>query len=321
MARLVVAINPSASFGKALDAGALAVEALREAGHEVRSLVAPNWLVLADRAREEVEQGPDALVVVGGDGMVHLGAGIVAGTDVPLGLIPTGTGNDLARNAGIPRHDVRGAVDCLAAALDRGAVAVDTAVASWVEGDRVVERRVVSSVSCGFDAVVNERANRMRFPKGASRYTLAIVRELARLTPLDYRVEHDGGVIEERGILVSVANNRSLGGGMMITPEASMVDGVLDLFFVHALSRTEFLRIYPRVFAGTHVTDPHVEIIRTRHARVEADGVVAYGDGERLGPLPIGVRVDPGSLRFLGSVPGMAEVGSAEESSGSDPVR
>jgi len=305
MARLVVAINPTASFGKARDAGAVAVESLRAAGHEVRSLVAPTWAVLADRAREELETGPDALVVVGGDGMVHLGAGLVAGTEVPLALIPTGTGNDLAINAGIPRHDVHAAVSSFLDALERGPSVVDTAIASWREGDRLVTRRVVGSVSCGFDAIVNERANHMRFPKGASRYTLAIVRELARLRPLEYRITHDGGVIEQRGILVSVANNRSLGGGMMIAPEASMVDGMLDLFLVDPLSRAEFLRIYPRVFAGTHVSDPRVHIIRTRNATVESDGIVAYADGERLGPLPIDVSVDAGSLRFYGRVPGM----------------
>lgn len=297
--RLIVAINPSASFGRARDAGPRAVELLKAAGHDVRPLVAPNWELLVERAREEVEAGADALVVVGGDGMVHLGANLVGGTSIPLALLPTGTGNDLAKMLGIPEHDIDGAVAGLLAALDREPDVMDTAIASWDEAGERRERRFVGALSCGFDAIVNERANRMRRPKGASRYTIAILRELARLSPIPYRIEHDGGAIEIDGVLVSVANNRSLGGGMLIAPEASLTDGLLDLFIVEALSRITFLRIYPKVFRGEHVTDPHVQIIRTTRARVTAPGIIGYADGERLGPLPVDVEVAPASLRFF----------------------
>jgi len=296
--RLVVAINPSASFGKARDAGPRVVDLLRAAGHEVRSLVAPNGAILAERAREEVEAGTDALVVVGGDGMVHLGANVLAGTDTPLALIPTGTGNDLAKAFGLPEHSVDAAVAGLLAGLDGEPLVIDTGLVEWGEGAERESRRFVGAVSCGFDAVVNERANAMRHPKGQSRYTLAILRELVALRPIPYRIEHDGGVLELDGALVSVANNRSLGGGMLIAPEASMTDGLLDLFVVRALSRTAFLRIYPKVYKGEHVTDPHVDLIHTTRVRVMAPGIVAYADGERLGPLPVDVSVLPASLRF-----------------------
>lgn len=302
MSRLVVAINPNASFGKATDAGPRAVALLKAAGHEVHSLVAPTWDLLVERAREAIPAGPDALVVVGGDGMVHLGASLVGGTTVPLGLIPVGTGNDLAIAAGIPRHDVDAAVARLLAALEGEPAVIDTGIAEWDESGARRSRRFVGAVSCGFDALVNERANRLRRPKGASRYTVAIALELARLGPIDYRIEWDGGVLEQTGALVSVANNRSIGGGMLIAPEASMTDGLLDLFVVESLSRTAFLRLYPRVFKGTHVSDPRVTILRTRRARVVAEGLVAYADGERLGPLPVDVRIEPASLRFLGEV-------------------
>jgi len=295
--RLVVAINPNASFGRARDAGTRAVELLRAAGHDVRPLVAPTGAILAERVREEVEAGTDALVVVGGDGMVHLAVGILAETPTPLAIIPTGTGNDLAKALGLPEHSVDAAVGGLLLALDDDPIVLDTGIATWHAEAECESRRFVGAVSCGFDAIVNERANAMRHPKGQSRYTLAILRELLALRPIPYRIEHDGGILELDGALVSVANNRSLGGGMLITPDASMTDGLLDLFVVRALSRTAFLRLYPRVYRGEHVTDPHVQIIRTTRARVLAPGIVGYADGERLGPLPVEVAVVPASLR------------------------
>lgn len=297
--RIVVAINPNAAFGRAGDAGPRTVALLKATGHEVRPLVAPTYELLLERVWEAVADSPDAVVVVGGDGMVHLGVNLLAGTGVPLGLVPVGTGNDAALAFGIPTHDVETAVSMLLASLEAGGSLVDTGIASWHEDGGRQQRRFLGAVSCGFDAIVNERANRMRRPKGASRYTIALLRGLARLRPIEYRVEWDGGVIEQSGALVSVANNRSLGGGMLITPDASMTDGLLDLFLVESLGRIEFLRLYPLVFSGRHVDDPRVTILRTRRARVEAADIVAYADGERLGPLPIDVEIDPLSLRVL----------------------
>ncbi len=134
--RLLVAINPNASFGKARDAGPRAVELLREAGFEVRPLVQPTWRLLAERARGEIEaaelrSGAGAvLVVVGGDGMVHLGANLVGGTEVPLALVPTGTGNDFAKAHEIPEHRVDDAVAGLVAALDGEPAVLDTGIAA-----------------------------------------------------------------------------------------------------------------------------------------------------------------------------------------------
>jgi len=158
-------------------------------------------------------------------------------------------------------------------------------------------------LSAGFDAIVNERANRMRRPRGRSRYTIALLVELARLRPIEYRLVIDGEELRERALLVSVGNNTSLGGGMRVTPDALLDDGLLDVMIVRPLARLAFLRIFPRVFAGTHVTDPRVVMRRGRSIRIEADGIVAYADGERIAPLPIDVTVEPGALRVLAPAP------------------
>lgn len=185
------------------------------------------------------------------------------------------------------------------AALDRGPRLIDAARIDHGTGPHAGSRRFACVLSAGFDAIVNERANRMRLPRGRSRYTIALLVELARLRPIDYRLVIDGVERRESALLVTVGNGTSLGGGMRVTPAAELDDGELDVMLVRPLSRLAFLRIFPRVFAGTHMTDPHVVSLRARRIRIEASGVVAYADGERIAALPINVAVEPGALRVL----------------------
>jgi diacylglycerol kinase (ATP) len=303
--RVVVAINPAASFGASRHVGPDVVQTLQAMGHEVTSLTEPDFEQLLASARSAVQRKPDALIVVGGDGMVNLGTNLVAGTMVPLGIIPSGTGNDMARGLGIPHDDTEAAVRALDAALQAGPRAIDAGRIRWVDevtGDQG-QRWFACALSAGFDAIVNERANNMRHPKGPSRYILALLAELTRLRPIRYRLVLDGRVIQTAANLVAIGNNVSLGGGMRITPDALLDDGLLDVLIVTPLSRINFLRIFPRVFKGTHVSHPKVRIERAQRIRIEADGIVAYGDGERIAPLPLDVELVPGALRVLSPRP------------------
>lgn len=299
--RIAVAINPTASFGKGRHVGPAVVATLRALGHDVTTLVEPDFEQLYASARRAVADRPDALVVVGGDGMVHLGANVLAGSRVPLGIVAAGTGNDMARGLGLPFDDSEAAIRALIEALARPPRLIDLGRVAHVDdatGERAT-RWFACVLSAGFDAIVNERANSMRRPKGPSRYLAALGLELARLRPIQYRLELDGNELRTTGALISVGNNVSLGGGMKVTPDAQLDDGLLDVLVVQALSRTAFLRIFPRVFKGEHVTDRRVAIYRARRIRIESDGVVAYADGERIGPLPVDVEVVPGALRVL----------------------
>ena len=121
---------------------------------------------------------------------------------------------------------------------------------------------------------------------------------LATFRPISYRLTVDGRPRRVQAMLISVANNVSIGGGMRITPGAVIDDGLLDLFIVTPLSRVGFLRVFPKVFSGTHTTLPQVEITRCRSIRIDADRVVAYADGERIGALPVQIDVVPGALRL-----------------------
>ncbi|MFP3465000.1 YegS/Rv2252/BmrU family lipid kinase [Leifsonia sp. SIMBA_070] len=292
---VVVAVNPMASFGHRRDVGPRVVERLRNAGHRVVVMDEANIELLRRETAKAIADGADALVVVGGDGMANLGIDLVAETDLPLGIVPSGTGNDLADGLGIPIHDTEAAIDLLIAALEREPRRIDAGTIR--HGELTTWFGCV--VSAGFDATVNERANLMSRPRGRSRYIVALLRELATLKARRYRIHADGRVLEVQAMLVSVANNRSLGGGMRIAPDADLADGRLDLFIVERMSRLRFLRMFPKVFRGEHTTLPEVTLLPVSSARIEADGVIAYADGERIGPLPIDVSVVPGALRVL----------------------
>jgi len=154
-------------------------------------------------------------------------------------------------------------------------------------------------LSAGFDAIVNERANKMSWPKGKSRYTLALLFELVGLRAVTYSLVVDGVPSTVGANLISIANNTSMGGGMMVAPDASLTDGLLDVFVLRPVRRLRFLKLFPRVFAGTHVSEPEVLLTRGKRIRLEAPGIVTYADGERVGPLPVDVEVVPAAAQIL----------------------
>jgi diacylglycerol kinase (ATP) len=131
------------------------------------------------------------------------------------------------------------------------------------------------------------------------RYNLAVLRELPVFRPIPYAVELDGRRIETRAMLVAVANTTSFGGGMRVCPDADVADGYFDVMIVHALSVAAFLRVFPKVYAGTHTTHPAVEIHRARRVRLEASGIHSQADGESFAELPIDAEVVPGALRVV----------------------
>jgi diacylglycerol kinase (ATP) len=279
--------NPTAGKGKGAKARAAALPRFQAAGIAVRDLAgrdADEALDLARAAADAVE----ALVVVGGDGMVHLGAQAVATTGTALGIVPAGTGNDVARYLDLPRQDPAAAADRIVAGHTR---TIDLA--------RSGSSYYVTVLCAGFDAVVNERANRMTWPKGQMRYNLATVAELRTFEPLPYTLELDGVPLRTEAMLVAVGNGPSFGGGLRITEGASLDDGLLDVVIIKPMSKPSLIRTYPKLFKGTHTTHPAYEHHRARTVTVAAPGIVTYADGERFGPLPLTVECVPGALTVL----------------------
>jgi diacylglycerol kinase (ATP) len=286
-------VNPAAGRGRGAHAAQPAARALREAGHRVRSVVGEDAADALSRARAAVAAGTGALVAVGGDGMVSLALQAVAGTGTPLGVVAVGTGNDFARVTGQPVRDPAAAGAVIAQALADGR-------SRALDLGRTGDRWFGTVLASGFDSRVNDRGNRMSWPTGRFRYDVAMLAELAALRPIRYRVTFDDAPEREiEATLIAVGNGSSYGGGMRICADAEMDDGLFDVCVVGPCSRTTLLRVFPRVYRGTHPSHPVVTVHRARRVRLAADDVTAYADGERIGPLPVEAETVPEAVRLL----------------------
>lgn len=303
MTHLGVVVNPTSGQGRGTAVGREVRRLLEAEGHTVEDLSAPTITKASERARAAAVHGLDALVVVGGDGMVHLGANVAAGTDLPLGIVPAGTGNDIARALGLPRSDVRAAVARIDAGLAAGPRRIDAVKVGTP--DHGAHEWYVGVLSCGLDAAVNARANTLRWPSGSARYVRAVASELRRFEPYGYRLTLDDVVWESAGTLVAVANAPWIGGGLHIAPDARLDDGLLDVVVAGPFTRSGAIRIFPGIYRGRHVRHPAVDVLRTRSVLIEpvdALGAVpppAFADGERIGPVPLRAQVVPGALAVL----------------------
>jgi diacylglycerol kinase (ATP) len=280
-------VNPTSGKGRGGALRAAVEERLRSHGMRVRTVVGDDAAHARDLAASAVTEGVDAVVALGGDGMVHLALQVVAGTETPLGIVPAGTGNDLASSLGLP-------ADPLAAADVIGAGSLRR-----IDAVRVGERWFGCVLGAGFDSVVNERANTLRWPRGPARYNLAIALELPRFRPLPFVLTLDGDEWRTDAMLVAVGNASSYGAGLRITPDAKLDDGLLDVCVLAPVSKVDFVRTLPKARTGRHVEHPAVTIRRARVVTIASPGVVAYADGERMGPLPLTCECVAGAVRVF----------------------
>jgi diacylglycerol kinase (ATP) len=280
--------NPSAGKGRGSRTAALALPRLKEAGFAVHSLTGHDADEASEMAQRCVADGVDSLVVVGGDGMVHLAVQALVGSETSLGIIPAGTGNDVARYLGIPRSDTQAAADVVVGSRTRR-----------IDLGRSGAQHFVTVLAAGFDSKVNERANRMHWPRGQMRYNLATLAELRVFEPLPYTLELDDEVVQLEAMLVAVGNGPSFGGGLRITHGASIDDGWLDVVVIKTMSKLDLVRTYPKLYTGGHTEHPQYEHHRVRSVTVAAPGIVAYADGERIGALPLTVDIAPLALKVL----------------------
>lgn len=304
---MALVVNPRAGKGAGAAAGVRTERLLRDAGLDVIPVRAPSAAQAHDDLRRALAAGAAATVAVGGDGLVHLVVNALAehaetgGDPPPLAVVPAGTGNDVAR--------------CLAVPTDVATAA--TRVADWWAGDHAVRRLdvllvrgrwgrrwVVGVLAAGFDAVVNERANGLRWPRGRRRYDLAVAAELPSLRPRTYSLTHgDAAPTTASALLLAVANLPSYGGGIRISPDSRPDDGVAETVRVAGASPLQIARLIPRAYRGEHLGHPAVTVEPTTALTLDVvDGrrpIVAYGDGERLGPLPVTVEVRRGVLPVI----------------------
>jgi diacylglycerol kinase (ATP) len=291
--RVTVLTNPASGHGTAPHAAERAIAQLHQRGVDVVAIAGSD----ADHARRLVEgaleRGMDALVVVGGDGIISLALQVLAQTDIPLGIIPAGTGNDHAREFGIPTRDPEAAADVI---VDGDAQTIDLGRIKGADG---TDKWFGTVMAAGFDSLVTDRTNRMRWPHGRMRYNVAMLAELSQLRLLPFLLTFDGREVQTELTLAAFGNTRSYGGGMLICPDADPTDGLLDATLVQSASRTKLIRLFPTVFKGTHVNLDAVRTERAKVITVDSPGINAYADGEFVCPLPVEVSAVSGALRIL----------------------
>ncbi|MDN4519748.1 MULTISPECIES: diacylglycerol kinase [Mycolicibacterium] len=293
-ARVTVLTNPTSGHGNAPHAAERAITQLHHRGVDVVAIAGRDSSHARQLVEGALERGMDALVVVGGDGIISLALQVLAQTDIPLGLVPAGTGNDHAREFGIPTRDPEAAADVIVDGV------ADTVDLGRIKGADGTDRWFGTVMAAGFDSLVTDRTNRMRWPHGRMRYNLAMVAELSKLRLLPFRLSFDGDAeFDTELTLAAFGNTKSYGGGMKICPDADPRDGLLDATMVASASRTRLIRLFPTVFKGTHVNLDEVRTARARTITVDSPGINAYADGEYVCPLPVEVSAVPGALKIL----------------------
>lgn len=288
-------VNPTAGRGQGKAHHAEITAELNRLGVEFIDFTSRSREECEAKARVAIASGQVThLAVAGGDGMVHLGANLAMERGIPLGIIPCGTGNDIARALGLPIDDVVWATQIVVDHRDL-VTPVDIGKAISSAG----QFYFLGSIAAGFDALVNARANKMKFIKGPSRYKWALYLELSKFKKIRYQLLVDGEIHLVDGMLCTVANVPSYGGGMKITPDARINDGELDLFIVHKISRPELIKVFPHVYTGTHVNHPAVNIVRVKKVQIDAGQTPVFADGEPAGHAPVTIEVVPGGLDLM----------------------
>ena len=279
-------INPVAGQGKGATVGTYVAGYLNSRGIKYEIIIGRSGLDQADSLQRFLDRNPDCsgVIAVGGDGLLHLVLQKITLAQVPLALIPAGTGNDFVRTLGWSPGDVDAILQTV---LSEKPQSVDLGL---VDGEWFA-----AILSTGFDSIVNEKANTMSWPKGPMKYNVAIAIELPRFAPRQYEIVLDDRTISTQAMLIAVANGRSYGGGMLVCPHADIADGYFDVMVLHPVSKLEFIKVFPRVFKGTHITHPAVEIVRSKSVKISSDAV-AYADGERIGQLPVSAQCISGAL-------------------------
>lgn len=295
MGPLGIVINPTSGKGRGKADGEAAKKEFSKHGIDLVDLSADNFIAASNNANKAIKDKTiSGLIVVGGDGMFHLAVNAAAKTDIPVGLISAGTGNDSARALKLPVLDVVAGVKHVVDSLNK------TRLVDLIESNSDSKKFYsFGAVSAGFDALVNKRANTWSWITGPIKYRLAMYRELAAFKPISYRAVIDGKERIFEANLCTVANSPSYGGGLYITPEASVDDGSLDLFILNSISRLELIKLFPTVYEGKHVTHPAVEIIRAKEVTLHSLGMPAYSDGEHVGESPVTCVIAPKALRVF----------------------
>lgn len=311
-----VLLNPAAGRGAARRALPALERLAAEA--EVPLVVSRDREELCAEAAAAVAAGAERLVVAGGDGTLHHVVQALAGQPTALGIVPMGSGNDLAATLGMPRQlraAFRLALEGPVKELDLGRVwgRVQGPVADQGGGEPAA-RWFAGVAGVGFDSEVartilegGRRGGAGRLFRGSALYVYGVVRTLGSFRPPYLVLEHEEGRWEGPVMLVAFGNTHRFGGGMRIAPDAVPDDGLLDVVIVRKVAKPTLLRVFPRVYKGTHLSHPSVVTFRARRLTLRLDRpMTVFGDGEPMVPVgeeAVTVEVVPRALRVASPLP------------------
>jgi diacylglycerol kinase (ATP) len=283
---LILAINPISGKGHARRRALVAKQYFADRGIPVTLLEGESLSDFREKFVSELEYTSiSGVVAFGGDGFIHEIIQHLVPLEIPLGVIPCGTGNDFARSIGVYKLSLTQQLD-LIAHTDSRAIDLGQVGSIWF----------AAILSSGFDALVNERANVMRWPKGRTRYNIAMIEKIAALRTHSYRMRFDEVSLDVEATLVTVANGPSYGGGMNICPDAKIDDGLFDVMVLAKVSRTELLKVFPKVYTGRHVGHPAVTFYRCQEIEIIGSGS-SFADGEPIATLPLSAQCVSNALR------------------------
>ncbi len=284
--------NPSAGGGRALKTAQEAASLLKAKGVDLEEAVSSSAQDLTDRARRAAESGVDRVVVVGGDGAWNFALNGLAHTGVPAALISCGRGNDFRRNLNLPRP-IAEAVNVAVEGRPRDIDLIWTGV-----------RYYVGVGGVGFDSEVTECANtQIPILAGTLAYSAAVFYKLFAFKPKRLKIVHDQGTFDDQVMFAVFGNSKSYGGGMKITPDADMEDGLIDVLIVERIGILNLMITMPKVFSGRHIPHPSIRTLRTTRAELSSpDKLDLYGDGDYITPVPVTLEIHPKAFRVMAPV-------------------
>lgn len=290
--KALVVINPEAGGGKGAAIGERVREYFAEKRHELFFVEAPSLVQSLEQTREWcLTTGPELLICVGGDGLVHDLLPILIEFSLPLLVIPAGTGNDFARTLGLYGTN-------LSVLLELPNTQVPERINLALVSHNQIETPFVQILSTGFDSVVNAQANNYKVIKGRAKYIIAVLQKIWNFSPVNFTITIDDKTQNRRAMLVCVANGTSYGAGMKIVPHAQNDDDLLDLMVVDRVNPLRLLMVFPRVFLGTHINHPIVHFFKGREISISGD-TTAFADGERICELPVRIRIADQTLQVF----------------------
>jgi len=287
--KALVVINPKAGGGKGLTIGEKVRKHFKQRDDQITFIQEASLVASLQAISQAIKDSDyEVLICVGGDGLIHDLLPTLVDRQLPMLVIPAGTGNDLARTLGL--HGKK---------LERLLELPHKSQPSLVDIGQITHgggsTPFVQILSTGFDSVVNEKANKAKLVRGKNKYVLAVLSKVWGFKPIDYEITIDGVAHSPRAMLVCVANGTSYGGGMKIAPHANHGDQLLDIMVVDHVNPLRLLLVFPRVFFGTHVRHPKVHFYTGTKIEISGD-TVAFADGEEIAQLPISITISEKKL-------------------------